>query len=71
MRYFTAVVNTPLDARNRQLLYLRALRAHGGRDIIEGSFMARPMKCPDCGHRWKRPKEQYTDVNFAIAMCCV
>lgn len=68
VRYFTAVVNVPPDARTRQLLYLRALRAHGGLDIIEGSFMARKMKCPDCGHRWNRPKEQYTDVNIAIAM---
>ncbi|CAN5725577.1 hypothetical protein BH24ACT5_BH24ACT5_04860 [soil metagenome] len=30
--------------------------------------MTRPMKCPSCDHRWKRPKEQYTDVNIAIAM---
>lgn len=68
VRYFTAVVNTPVESRTRQQLYLRALRAHGGLDIIEGSFMARKMKCPDCSHRWNRPKEQYTDVNIAIAM---
>lgn len=68
VRYFTAVVNTPLDARERQNHYLRALRANGGLDIIEGKFMARNMECPDCGHTWKRPKEQFTDVNIAIAM---
>jgi uncharacterized LabA/DUF88 family protein len=67
-RYFTAVVNTPPDVRTRQQHYLRALRSHGGLEITEGQFMARSMRCPSCNHRWKRPKEKYTDVNIAIAM---
>jgi uncharacterized LabA/DUF88 family protein len=68
VRYFTALVNVPLDGRKRQQHYLRALEIHSGVKPIHGGFMARPMECPACEHSWKRPKEQYTDVNIAIAM---
>jgi uncharacterized LabA/DUF88 family protein len=63
--YFTSRVTKPADAQKRQSTYLDALKARGGVEIIEGHYMHRPMRCPSCGHQWKRPTEKMTDVNVA------
>lgn len=68
VHYFTSILNTPPEKRERQLYYLRALKAHTGLVPIEGRFDSRRMKCPECEASWKRPKEKYTDVKMALTI---
>ena len=65
VKYFTSRVRHPPGDVKDQSTYIDALKARGGLEVIEGSYERRPMKCPDCGHWWKRPTEKMTDVNVA------
>lgn len=65
VKYFTSRVTKPQESRKRQSTYLDALEATGGLEIVEGVYQHRPMRCPACGHGWKRPTEKMTDVNIA------
>lgn len=65
VKYFTSRASRPADSQKRQSTYLDALVARGGLEIVEGAHQLRPMRCPDCGHSWKRPTEKMTDVNIA------
>lgn len=68
VKYFTSLVRKPLDSRERQAAYVDALQAHGGLEIVHGRYEDRPNRCPQCGHKWPRPKEKMTDVNIATHM---
>ena len=65
VKYFTSRISGPDDSRKRQSTYLDALAARGGLTIIEGRIERRPVKCPACDHRWRRPEEKKTDVAIA------
>lgn len=68
VKYFTSRVAKPAGSRLRQGVYLDALAAHGGVDIVEGKHEARPVRCPGCGDRWEKPKEKMTDVALATTL---
>jgi uncharacterized LabA/DUF88 family protein len=68
VKYFTSRVRKPEASRLRQSIYLDALAARGGIQVIEGKYESRPVKCPACDHRWPKPKEKMTDVALAIAL---
>ncbi|MCZ7529741.1 MAG: NYN domain-containing protein [Acidimicrobiia bacterium] len=68
-KYFTSRVKKPEESRLRRALYLDALEARGGLEIVKGKFEHRPYKCPGgCGHEHDRPKEKMSDVNIAVSM---
>jgi len=53
------------QSRARQTLYLDALEAHGGIEIVTGHFMTNPLRCHACKNIWTKPEEKMTDVQLA------
>jgi len=71
VRYYTARVKRPADSRERQSLYLDALRAHRPPpqlEIIEGFVRYEPWDCKHCDRTTDRRVEKRTDVNLAVDM---
>lgn len=65
VKYFTARMTKPPDRQGRQAVYLDALDAHGGVDVIEGTYREKGKKCPKCMKWHKTFEEKKTDVNIA------
>lgn len=68
VKYFTTRVGKPPDSVRRQGVFLDALEARGGIEIIYGNFIYNPIECDGCGHTWKRREEKQTDVAIATNM---
>lgn len=71
VKYFTAMVTSPPhdpDKRMRQRMYVNALQARGGIQIVFGHYQERPRRCLSCGATWTDREEKGTDVNIATAM---
>jgi uncharacterized LabA/DUF88 family protein len=68
VKYFTTRVNHPPESVKRQGIYLDAIKAHGGVEIIYGKFMYPKKECDDCGKVRPRRTEKQTDVNIALHM---
>jgi uncharacterized LabA/DUF88 family protein len=80
VKYFTARTSGPLpldspaeaqdrkDKLVRQCIYLDALKAHGGVQVIEGHYDSQPKNCKACGAPYYRHEEKRTDVNIATEM---
>lgn len=68
VRYFTARVRGNPEAAARQGRYIDALRARGGLEIIEGSFLRKQTGCRACGRSWPVVEENGTDVALAVGL---
>jgi uncharacterized LabA/DUF88 family protein len=68
VHYFTAIVHhDPVSYQNQQV-YLAALRARGGIDIVLGRYQEKQADCRECGANWRIHEEKETDVNIAVAL---
>lgn len=68
VKYFTATVaKTRSDPTKdkRQLTFLEALQTLPSLSIVYGHYLAKDVKCRQCGATWKQPEEKMTDVNIA------
>ena len=67
-KYFTSVVNTPVDKHDRQITFLEALQTLSDFQLYYGHFLSHPNKCSNCGHVYHAYHEKMTDVNIAVEM---
>ena len=63
--YFTARVVADHEKNLRHSIYIDALRARGGIEIMEGNYQLEPFRCRNCHHNRPVPKEKQTDTNIA------
>lgn len=64
--YCTAKVKDDEAALQRQLIYIDALQAtRPGVKVFYGHYLAKQVKCRNCGNTYTRPEEKMTDVNIA------
>lgn len=71
VKYFTArVAGTPYDSTKpkRQMTFLEALQTLPNLSIIYGHYLAKTVKCRNCGATWQQPEEKMTDVNIATEL---
>jgi len=68
VKYFTTRINSPAESVRRQTLFLDALEARGGLEIIFGNFIYSQDGCDTCGAKWTKREEKQTDVNIALHM---
>ena len=72
VKYFTAIVDRKKlasERRERQELYIAALRTLPKVQVIEGVFQPKSVRCAGkCGEQYNVPEEKKTDVNIALAM---
>lgn len=68
VRYFTARVRDDPEAASDQAVYLDALRARGGVEVMFGHFLATSVECRGCGFVKKKYEEKRTDVNMAVRL---
>lgn len=66
--YFTASVRNDPPAQANQAIYLNALRATGGVQIVKGRFESKQRTCLKCGHSHTVYEEKETDVSLATAL---
>lgn len=67
-KYFTSVVKDPADKRQRQAVFLEALKTLPDLRIFYGQFLEDPVTCRKCGHTYTTHHEKMTDVNIAVEM---
>ncbi|MHB1769452.1 MAG: NYN domain-containing protein [Phycisphaerae bacterium] len=64
--YCTAKVKDDVPALQRQLGYIDALQTtRTGVKVIYGHYLAKQVKCFNCGNTYTRHEEKMTDVNIA------
>lgn len=68
IRYFTARISAPVSKKDRQELYLEALRSTGEVQMFFGKFQLDRRVCRKCGQEDYVPNEKMTDVNIATQM---
>lgn len=66
--YFTARVRNDSQAQANQAVYLGALKARGGCDVVEGRFQSKQRTCLRCSHSFTAYEEKETDVSLAAAL---
>jgi len=67
-KYFTSIVSQPADKRQRQALYLDALRTLPDFRIYFGHYLDETVTCRNCGQTHMAHHEKMTDVNIAIEL---
>jgi len=67
-KYFTSIVSHPADKRQRQALYLDALRTLPDFRIYFGHYLDEAVTCHNCGQTHMAHHEKMTDVNIAIEL---
>ena len=66
VKYFTAITKSTTDSRQRQEIYLEALKAHCDKiNIFYGHFLSTTKRCRNCGAEHRAFEEKKTDVNIA------
>ncbi|MEW8027739.1 MAG: NYN domain-containing protein [Candidatus Thiodiazotropha endolucinida] len=66
VKYFTAITKSTTGSRQRQEIYLKALRAHCARlEVFYGRFLSKSKRCRNCGAEHTAFEEKKTDVNIA------
>ena len=65
--YFSALTEWLPEKAKKHLLYIKALRTIGVKDIL-GKFTLRERKCPRCHTLYKAHEEKKTDINIAITL---
>ena len=71
VKYFTAIVDPEelnSSARDRQSVYLAALRTLPTVKIILGRYQRRSVRCAKCYVEYQVAEEKKTDVNIAVQM---
>jgi len=72
IKYFTAIVEPKKpfsETRERQMLYLNALKTLPKLTVILGKYQAREVRClARCGEVYNVPEEKKTDVNIAVRL---
>ncbi len=69
--YFTSRIRssgTNSADRQRQSVYLDALRARPGLTLHQGHFLEKSATCHQCGATWATHEEKMTDVNIAVQL---
>jgi uncharacterized LabA/DUF88 family protein len=67
-KYFTSIVNIPLDKHDRQAAYIEALNTLKDFKIFKGFFLEDKVVCNKCGHTYVTYHEKKTDVNIAVEL---
>jgi uncharacterized LabA/DUF88 family protein len=67
-KYFTTIVNDPVERHQRQAIFLEALQTLQNFEIYYGHFLSVPVTCHNCGHRHKTYHEKMTDVNITVEL---
>jgi len=67
-KYCTSRISSPPARVKRQSIFIDALKASGGVEVIEGKFQHVPVACGKCGHSWDDYEEKQTDVNIAVEL---
>ena len=70
-KYFTSrISSTPSDPHKhkRQGTYLEALQTLPDLRIFYGHYLQKPVRCRQCGSRWRVHDEKMTDVNIAVEL---
>lgn len=67
-KYFTTIVKQPDDKRLRQQVFLEALQTLSKLSVFYGHFLADPVTCRNCGHKYTTHHEKMTDVNIAAEL---
>jgi len=67
-KYFTTIVKHPEDRRQRQAVFLEALRTLTDLQIYYGHFLSETVICRRCGHQHETHHEKMTDVNIAVEL---
>ena len=66
VKYFTAITKSTTGSRQRQDIYLKALRSHCDKlKIFYGRFLAKDKHCRSCGNEYVAYEEKKTDANIA------
>ncbi|MCL1991565.1 MAG: NYN domain-containing protein [Spirochaetes bacterium] len=65
--YFSALATWMPERAKKHLLYIKALRTVGVKDVL-GKFSLRERKCPMCKGCYQAHEEKKTDINIAITL---
>jgi uncharacterized LabA/DUF88 family protein len=67
--YSTARVKKKPKSRERQRAYIDALEeSYPKLSVIYGHYLAKEVRCKNCGHTYLRHEEMMTDVNIACKL---
>jgi uncharacterized LabA/DUF88 family protein len=67
--YCTTLIKDDPPGQQRQLTFIDALKAHRpGIKVVYGHYLAKEMRCFNCGNTYTRHEEKMTDVNIACHM---
>ena len=67
-KYFTTIIKYPNDRRQRQQVFLEALKTLPDLQIYYGHFLSDVITCRSCGHTYTTYHEKMTDVNIAVEL---
>jgi len=67
-KYFTTIIKYPNDTRQRQQVFLEALKTLPDFQIYYGHFLSDVITCRNCGHTYTTYHEKMTDVNIAVEL---
>jgi len=67
-KYFTSIINRPVDKHKRQATFLEALGTLSDFHIYYGHFLSDMVTCSNCGHIYQTYHEKMTDVNIATEL---
>ncbi|MDP6526761.1 MAG: NYN domain-containing protein [Kiritimatiellia bacterium] len=66
VKYFTAITKSTAGSKQRQEIYLKALKAHCNKlEFYYGRFLVKSKRCRSCGVKHIGYEEKKTDVNIA------
>jgi len=68
VRYFTSKVESQGGSRDRQSVYLAALRTEAQIHPVYGKFTSETQQCRSCSRTWVTWTEKMTDVAIAVAL---
>jgi uncharacterized LabA/DUF88 family protein len=67
-KYFTTIVKEPKEKRQRQTIYIDALKTLTDIKIFYGQFLSESIVCRKCGHTYTTYHEKMTDVNITVEL---
>lgn len=67
-KYFTTIIKYPNDRRQRQQVFLEALKTLPDFQIYYGHFLSDEITCRKCGYTYTTYHEKMTDVNIAVEL---
>lgn len=68
VKYFTSIVNSPLDKHERQKVYIDALRTLTNISVYYGHYLSEQVTCRTCSSTHLTYHEKMTDVNISVEL---